>query len=75
MESRELYVHGAYKVHTYEQRHYDLDSASLRIVVAPLQVCGGTNMRVRRTTILLISLTLIGFLVPLILVEAPPFPS
>ena len=31
--------------------------------MAPLQICGGTNMRVRRTTILLISLTLMGFLV------------
>ena len=32
--------------------------------MAPLQVSGGTIMRVKRTTILLISLTLIGFLIP-----------
>ena len=32
--------------------------------MAPLQICRGTNMRVRRTTMLLISLTLIGVLVP-----------
>ena len=49
---------------TYWHRYYDLDPASQRVAVVPLQLYCGTNTRVRRITIFLISLALIGFLVP-----------
>ena len=45
------------------QRHYDLNLASLRVAVAPLQVYGDTITGIR-TMILLIPHPLIGFLVP-----------
>ena len=56
-------VVATYDQKLWKQRYYDL-LVNLKVAVALLRLSSGIDIRIRRETILLISLTLTGFLVP-----------